>query len=105
MVKSESDLSFPPFRLDPLRGQLWRGERQVPLRPKTVAVLHYLVEHAGQVVTREELLHAVWPKAYGAEGLPKECIHELRAVLGDKATTPQFIETVGRRQGYRWIAP
>ncbi|MGH9670582.1 MAG: AAA family ATPase [Terriglobales bacterium] len=74
------------------------------LRPKTVAVLRRLVENAGQLVTKEALLQAVWPHTVGSQGLPKGRIRELRAALGDDARTPRFIETVGRR-GYRWIAP
>lgn len=55
---------FPPFRLDPANQCLWRsteigGEQRVPLKPKAFAVLRYLVEHAGRLVTQEELLGAV----------------------------------------------
>src|SRR5271157_3754587 len=57
---------FPPFRLDPINQCLWRrGEagqdERVSLTPKAFAVLRYLVEHAGRLVTQDELLEAVWP--------------------------------------------
>lgn len=94
---------FQQFRLDLLNQQLWRGEEPIPLRAKTLAVLRYLIEHAGRLVTREELVKTVWPDISGAEQGPKRCILELRAALDDTARSPQFIETVGRR-GYRFIA-
>jgi len=64
------------------------------LRPKTFAVLRHLVEHAGQLVTREELIKAVWPDTHGADKGPKRSMHELRAALGDRADVPRFIELV-----------
>ena len=103
-MKPEPAFFFPPFHLDLVNAQLWRGPQLLPLRPKTFAVLCCLVEHASVLVTKEELLKAVWPATHGAEGLPKKSIHELRKVLGDDAATPRFIETVARR-GWRFIAP
>ena len=50
---------FGPFRLDLAQAGLWRAEQPVPLRPKTLALLAYLVAHAGQLVTEEALLDAV----------------------------------------------
>jgi len=54
---------FLPFRLDLVNECLWRRERTIALRPKVFAVLRYLVEHPGRLVTQEELLNAVWPDA------------------------------------------
>jgi len=103
-MASAPDLIFPPFRLDLEHEQLWRGPDQVPLRPKTFAVLHYLVTHAPRLVTQAELLHAVWADTYVSEGLLRGYMHELRIVLGDAAQVPRFIETVPRR-GWRFLAP
>ena len=103
-VEFES-IVFPPFRLEPGNARLWRGSEIVPLRGKTFGVLRYLVERHDQLVTRDELLSALWPDTHGAEALPRGCIHELREVLEDDTARPRFIETVGRRQGYRFIAP
>ena len=103
-MEAAQSLVFPPFRLDLANRQLWRGTKLLPLRPKTWAVLHYLIEHPDRLITRAELLQAVWPKTYVSPGLVKVCVRELRAVLGDEAETPRFIETLGR-QGYRFIAP
>jgi DNA-binding winged helix-turn-helix (wHTH) protein len=55
----EPELVFPPFRLDLAHAQLWRGTERVPLRPRALAMLHYLVAHAPQVVTQAEILQAV----------------------------------------------
>jgi DNA-binding winged helix-turn-helix (wHTH) protein len=52
-------LTFGPCRLDLTRGQLWRGKQEVNLTPKAVALLRYLVDRAGQVVTKEELFQVV----------------------------------------------
>ncbi|MBI3244917.1 MAG: AAA family ATPase [Deltaproteobacteria bacterium] len=95
---------FPPFRLDALNEQLWHGTEEISLRRKTFAVLRYLVEHPGHLVTKEHLLEAVWPGTYVSESLPTTCIRELRKALGDEAKTPRFIQTVHGR-GYRFIAP
>ena len=100
----ERTVCFSSFRLDLPNQQLWGGAEPVRLRPKTFAVLRYLVEHAGRLVTRDDLVRAVWPDTRGAEKGPKRCILELRTALGDRADDPQFIETVGRL-GYRLIAP
>jgi len=96
-------LFFPPFRLDPVNERLWRAEHEIPLRPKTFAVLRYLVEHPEQLVTKEALLNAVWSETVVSDVVPMGCIRDLRKVLGDDARAPQFIQTVHRR-GYRFIA-
>ncbi|MGH7962859.1 MAG: winged helix-turn-helix domain-containing protein [Candidatus Binatia bacterium] len=95
---------FAPFRLDPVNRQLWRGDTLVAVRPKPFAVLQYLVAQAGRVVSQEELRKAVWATTYVSEGVLRDYIRELRAVLGDEADASRFIETIPRR-GYRFIAP
>ena len=95
---------FPPFRLDIVNRQLWRGDTLVAVRPKPLAVLTYLVEQAGRLVSQEELRKAIWDKTYVSEGVLREHVRELRAVLADDADAPCFIETLPRR-GYRFIAP
>jgi predicted ATPase/DNA-binding winged helix-turn-helix (wHTH) protein len=97
-------LCFGSYRLDLVNECLWRGMQVVPLRPKPFAVLRYLMEHAGRLVAKAELLHAVWPETIVSTEVLKGYIHDLRTVLGDDPHAPQFIETVGRR-GYRFIAP
>ena len=74
------------------------------LRPKTLAVLAALVARRGTVVSHDMLRDMVWGRRFGNEAGPKQCIRELRRVLGNSAAEPVFIETVGRR-GYRLRAP
>ena len=74
---------FPPFRLDLSSEQLWRDEQAIALRPKTFAVLRYLVEHPGKLVTKDELLDAVWAGTVVSDTVLKSCIRELRTALGD----------------------
>jgi DNA-binding winged helix-turn-helix (wHTH) protein len=76
----------------------------LPLPPKPLAVLVYLVTHAGQVVSKEALLEAVWPDTAVTEGVLKTCLAQIRQALGDRARAPQYIATVHRR-GYRFVAP
>lgn len=93
---------FPPFRLDLNSEQLWREDQPVALRPKTFAVLRYLVEHPGQLVTKDALLDVVWAGTVVSDTVLKSCIRELHAALEDDVQTSRFIATVHRR-GYRFI--
>jgi DNA-binding winged helix-turn-helix (wHTH) protein len=95
---------FAPFHVDLEDERLWRNTEAVRLTAKAFAVLRHLVEHAGQLVTREELLAAVWGTTYVSDAALAVCIRELRQALGDTAQTPQYVETV-RGRGYRFIAP
>jgi DNA-binding winged helix-turn-helix (wHTH) protein/predicted ATPase len=95
---------FGPFRLDQANATLWRAEQPVTLRPKTFEVLVYMVMHAGQLVTKEALLDAIWPETAVGEGVLKTSMNELRKTLGETAKAPQWIATVHRR-GYRFVAP
>src|SRR5262249_11302781 len=94
---------FGPFRLDLVNACLWHAAQRVPLRPKTFEVLVYLVTHAGQLVTKEALLDAVWPETAVGDGVLKTSMNELRKALGERAKAPQLIATVHRR-GDRFIA-
>jgi DNA-binding winged helix-turn-helix (wHTH) protein/tetratricopeptide (TPR) repeat protein len=102
-VPNQPHRVFPPFRLDSANAQLWRGEEEISLRPKTFEVLRYLVDHAGELVTKAALLDAVWAGLSVSDSMPANCVAELRRVLDDDARTPRFIETAHRR-GYRFIA-
>jgi adenylate cyclase len=96
-------LSFPPFRLDVRNEQLWREQHEIPLRPKTFAILRYLAEHPHQLVTKEELLRAVWGDTQVSEDGLRDYLREIRSALNDDPDVPQFIETI-RARGYRFIA-
>lgn len=103
-METVQQLSFGSFRFDPVNQCLWHGERMIDLAPKAFAVLSYLVTHPGRLVTKEELLQAVWPDVYVTDAVLKVRVRELRKALGDKAQDPQFVKTLHRR-GYRFIAP
>ncbi|PWT79281.1 MAG: hypothetical protein C5B58_13940 [Acidobacteria bacterium] len=94
---------FPPFRLDPVNAQLWRGDQEIRLRRKTFDVLLYLVHHPGQLVTKAALLDAIWPEVSVSDAVPATCVAELRKALGEEKRIPRFIETVHGR-GYRFVA-
>jgi DNA-binding winged helix-turn-helix (wHTH) protein/tetratricopeptide (TPR) repeat protein len=98
------EVLFPPFRLDLAGERLWQGEREIRLRPKTFAVLRYLAERPGHLASTAELLGAVWPGVAVTDVMPRLCVRELRAALGDDAQAPRFIETRPGR-GYRFVAP
>src|SRR5262249_50569833 len=78
-------------------------DREIRLRRKAFDVLLYLVDHAGQLVTKAALLDAIWADVTVSDSMPATCVAELRKALGDEARVPQFIETVHGR-GYRFIA-
>ena len=101
-MKPEPSILFPPFRLDVVNERLEHGSQTIALRPKTFAVLRYLLGRSGQLVTKEELLDAVWPDTRVSDAGLKDYVQEIRKALGDDARTPRFVETVHRR-GYRFI--
>jgi DNA-binding winged helix-turn-helix (wHTH) protein/tetratricopeptide (TPR) repeat protein len=95
---------FGSFRLDVANASLQRGKQPIVLTPKALNVLRYLVEHAGQLVTKDDLWRAVWPGISVTDATLTMCVSELRKALGDPSKTPRYIETV-HRLGYRFIAP
>lgn len=97
-------LIFATFLLDLQDERLWQGTEAVRVGSKALDVLRCLTAAAGQLVTKETLLEAVWPEAVVGEAVVAVAIRSLRRALGDTARTPQFIETVHGR-GYRFIAP
>jgi DNA-binding winged helix-turn-helix (wHTH) protein/predicted ATPase len=101
-VDLERLIFFDPFCLDLANQRLIRDSQQVPLRPKAFAVLAHLLQRPGQLVTKEELLNAVWPETFVGEAVLKVTIRQLREALNDDPKSPRFIETVHRR-GYRFI--
>src|SRR5512132_1188243 len=94
---------FGPFHLDARERRLSRGDEVVPLRLKVFDTLLVLVENAGRLVTKQELLDAVWPETTVEENNLNHNVSVLRKALGDRATGQQYIETVPR-VGYRFAA-
>ena len=95
---------FSAFRLDPQNWRLRKHDELRPLRPKTFAVLKYLLDNAGQLVTKEDLFKAVWPGVTVEQASLRMCLNELRQALDDDPHRPRFVETV-HSLGYRFIAP
>lgn len=95
---------FGPFIVDGIRYRVRRHGTDVALTPKLLDLLLHLLEHAGELVTKEQLLDALWPGANVTENALAQAVSELRQAIGDDAAAPQFIKTVARR-GYRFIAP
>jgi Tol biopolymer transport system component/DNA-binding winged helix-turn-helix (wHTH) protein len=94
---------FGPFRLDAGQRVLSRGETPVPLAPKVTETLLALVERAGTLVTKEDLMRSVWPDTFVEESNLAQNIFRLRKVLGGD-DEQSYIETVPRR-GYRFACP
>src|ERR1700741_2332175 len=98
-------LRFGVFEVDLLAGELHKHGLKVRLQQQPFQVLAILLEHAGEVVTREELQSKLWPADSFVDfdhGLNK-AINKIRDALGDSAESPRFVETVARR-GYRFLA-
>jgi DNA-binding winged helix-turn-helix (wHTH) protein len=99
-------LRFGVFELSPASGELRRAGLRVRIQPQPLRVLEILASRSGEIVTREDLRHAVWGDGTFVDfehGL-NFCINQVRRALGDHATSPRFVETVPRR-GYRFIVP
>jgi predicted ATPase/DNA-binding winged helix-turn-helix (wHTH) protein len=101
-MKQDRQILFPPFRLDVINRRLYRGQQELALRPKTLAVLIYLLERPGRLVTKNELLDAVWTETSVSDAVLKVSIREIREALGDDQKQPKFIATA-QRVGYRFI--
>ena len=97
---------FGAFELDLKAGELHKGERRIMLQEQPFQVLRMLVELRGELATREEISHKLWPNDTAVEfdQAINTAIRKLREALGDPAGKPKYIETVARR-GYRLIAP
>lgn len=105
-VQSAHVYHFGAFTLDARTGELSDNGRRTPLRDQSVQLLLALLEHPGQLITREELARRLWGTDTFVDfdrGLNKTVNH-LREALADSAEQPRFIETLPRK-GYRFVAP
>jgi len=95
--------AFGPFRLDTARHTLDRDGKTIPLPPKAFEVLVLLVQRNGELLTKGELLNALWPDTFVEENNLTQYVSMLRKLLGEGATEEQkYIETVPRL-GYRFV--
>ena len=88
-------LSFDRYVLDLSRGCLLLDNGEVLLRPKTFAVLKFLVENSGRLVSKDDIFTAVWPNLAVTDDTLVQSIGELRRELGDAG--PRLIKTIPRR--------
>jgi DNA-binding winged helix-turn-helix (wHTH) protein/Tol biopolymer transport system component len=97
---------FGVFEVDARAMELRRGGTPVKLREQSFSILVFLLEHAGELVTREDLRRILWPSDtfVDFDHSLNTAVMKLREVLGDSADTPLYIETIPKR-GYRFIAP
>ena len=93
---------FGPFALDTNRGVLTENGADVPLRPKSFEVLHYMLVHQGMLATKEQLFDAVWPDVVVTPDSINQCIIEIRKALGDADRS--MVRTMPRR-GFIFDAP
>lgn len=91
-------------RVDTAAECIWRDGEQVRVPPKAFLVLRQLMERPHHLITKRDLMDAVWRDTYVSETVLNVAIGQLRQALGDDPRQPRFIETVHRR-GFRWIAP
>jgi TolB-like protein/DNA-binding winged helix-turn-helix (wHTH) protein/Tfp pilus assembly protein PilF len=99
-------LRFGPFEFDPQTGELRKHGLRIKLQGQPIAILGMLLDHPGEVVTREDLQHRLWPADtyVDFDRSLNAAVKRLRAALNDSADSPRFVETLARR-GYRFIAP
>jgi TolB-like protein/DNA-binding winged helix-turn-helix (wHTH) protein/tetratricopeptide (TPR) repeat protein len=102
-LKSKHLYVFGSYRLDAVERVLLRGAQPITLPPKDLETLLVLVERAGHIVAKEELLDRVWPGVFVEEGNLSRHVFNLRQVLGESPDGPKYIETVPKR-GYRFVA-
>src|SRR5215467_10370783 len=99
-------LRFGNFELDTHAGELRRAGVLIKLTPQQLKLLHYLVEHPGEILSREQIQRELW----GSDTVVEfdrnlnVCVAQLRSALNDDSVSPRFIETVPKR-GYRFVAP
>src|SRR5690242_54737 len=96
-------LNIGEWWVDRTTNELGRGGDTVHVEPKAMEVLMALAGHAGEVVSREALLEAVWPGVVVGDEALTQSIIKLRKALGDNPRAPSYIETISKR-GYRLIA-
>jgi TolB-like protein/DNA-binding winged helix-turn-helix (wHTH) protein/Tfp pilus assembly protein PilF len=101
---SEERLQVGNWMVEPALNQLSAAGKTVKLEPKTMAVLIYLANRPGQVVSREALLSALWPGIVVGDDSLTQVVIKLRKALGDDPEEPAHIQTI-TKGGYRLVAP
>jgi DNA-binding winged helix-turn-helix (wHTH) protein len=95
---------FGPFSLDTSTREVRRDGEVVHMTTKCFDLLRFLIEGAPQVMSKRQILDAIWPGTYVSDGTLAATVTELRSALEDDAKSPQFVRTV-HRVGYAFCAP
>ena len=103
-TSGEPEISFGPFRLVATQRLLLEGDKPVRLGSRAFDILTALVERAGEVVSKEQLIARVWPKTFVEEANLKIQVSALRRALGDEQGDNRYVVTVVGR-GYNFVAP
>ena len=85
------------WRVDPQQDQIINPDKQVKIEPRAMQLLVYLAERAGQMITREEILEAVWAEKFITDEVLTNAVGKLRKALGDDPKGPHYIQTIPNR--------
>ena len=104
--QQQPTFQFGVFEFHPRTGELRKQGVKLKLQEQPTQILTLLLEHSGEVVTREEIQKHLWPEGtyVDFDNAINSAIRKLRDALGDSPENPRFVETLARR-GYRFIAP
>jgi len=92
---------FASFRLDLARGCVFDGDREIDLRPKSFEVLRYLVENAGRLVPKDELIGRIWPNVIVNEDSLARCVSDVRHAKRSRSSRPCHGAATCSRHRYR----
>src|SRR5438034_306418 len=98
-----SSYEFGPYRLDVTERALMRDGKAVSLAPKVFDTLVALVENSGRLLTKDELMGALWPDTFVEEATLARNISDLRKALGESPGETKYIQTLPK-SGYRFVA-
>src|ERR1700682_1114996 len=106
LIESPSRVTFGLFEADLQSGELWKAGKRIKIQSQPFKVLATLLEHPGEIVSRDDLQLRLWGKntIVDFDHSLGTAINKIREALGDSADNPRFVETLARR-GYRFIAP
>ncbi len=101
-IDTTSQILFGDWTIEPNRNRIERAGKSRTLEPRLMDILLFLCSNHGKVVSRNELLAAVWPDLIVTEDALNKAVSEIRKAFSDDSTNPQIIETI-RKRGYRFI--
>lgn len=104
MLNQRLIYEFDDYRVDTGQFLLTKEGLTTPITPTVFRILNILLEHAGQVVTKDEIIRLVWPDCYVEESNLNRNVSTLRQVLGERPRDHKYIETIPK-EGYRFVAP